>query len=64
MLTLLTYALLLFIVGTVVLALLDFAAAVLAERQSGTAADQRFPAASGVVFAVQAAPVRRRARRR
>ncbi len=64
MLTLLTYALLLFIAGTIVLALLDFVAAVLAQRASGASAEQRLPAASGVLFATYAAPPRRRGRRR
>ena len=57
----LTFALLLFIVGTIVLALLDFVAAVLAQR---TSADQHLPAANGIVFATYAEPSRRRGRRR
>ena len=62
MMTLLTSALLVFIVGIVVLALLDFVAAVLAQRTART--DQRLPPATGIVFAAHAAPTQRRARHR
>ncbi len=63
MMTLLTSALLVFIVGTMVVAVLDFVAAVHAQHQPG-AADQRVPAATAVVFATNAAPRQRHARRR